>query len=164
MQKINILMKEITLTSRIMECTADELCPQEKALVEAANKATFRSYSPYSKFSVGAALLLADGTVIPGCNQENAAFGVTICAERSALFAAGAQYPDIPPVAIAISARNEQGCFPDSPISPCGPCRQAMIETETRYNRQLVILLVGREKIYRMEGIKTLMPLSFTDF
>jgi len=157
-------MKEITLTSRIMECTADELCPQEKALVEAANKATFRSYSPYSKFSVGAALLLADGTVIPGCNQENAAFGVTICAERSALFAAGAQYPDIPPVAIAISARNEQGYFPDSPISPCGPCRQAMIETETRYNRQLVILLVGKEKIYRMEGIKTLMPLSFTDF
>lgn len=157
-------MKEITLNSHIMECTADELCPQEKALVEAAKRATFRSYSPYSRFSVGAALLLADGTIVTGCNQENAAFSVTICAERSAIFAAGAQHPDTPPVAIAISARNEQGCFLESPVSPCGSCRQAMIETETRYHRPLVILLVGKEKIYRMEGIKTIMPLSFTDF
>lgn len=157
-------MKEITLTTHITEYTLDELCPQEQALVEAANKATFHSYSPYSHFSVGAALLLDDGTVITGCNQENAAFSVTVCAERSALFAAGAQHPDIPPVAIAISARNSLGCFLDSPISPCGVCRQALIETETRYNRQLTILLIGKEKIYRMVGIRTLMPLSFSDF
>lgn len=157
-------MKEITLTSHIMECTADELTAQEQALVDAANKATYRSYSPYSKFSVGAALLLADGTVITGCNQENAAFSVTVCAERSALFAAGAQHPGTAPVAIAISARNSSGNFPDAPISPCGVCRQAMIETETRYNRELTILLIGKKSIYKIKGIRSLMPLSFSDF
>jgi len=157
-------MKEITLTSHITECTKEELCPEERILVDVANSATYRSYSPYSRFSVGAALLLYDGTVIKGCNQENAAFGVTMCAERSALFAAGAQYPDTAPVAIAISARNGQGEFPDEPVSPCGPCRQAMVETETRYHHPLTILLIGKSKIYRIDGIKHLMPLSFTEF
>lgn len=157
-------MKEITLTSHITECTASELSVQEQQLVETANQATFRSYSPYSKFSVGAALLLENGEIIKGCNQENAAFSVTVCAERSAIFAAAAEYPDVKPVAIAISARNEKGMFLDSPISPCGVCRQALIETETRYGKPLTILLIGKDKIYRMEGIKTLMPLSFTDF
>lgn len=157
-------MKEITLTSHITECTKEELRPEEQQLVDVANNATFRSYSPYSKFSVGAALLLENGTVIQGCNQENAAFGVTMCAERSALFAAGAQHPDITPVAIAVSARNELGQYTDTPVSPCGPCRQAMIETETRYKHPLTILLIGKDKIYRIEGIKQIMPLSFTEF
>lgn len=157
-------MKKLTITSHITEYKLSELSSEEQKLVEVANNATHRSYSPYSHFSVGAALLLADGTIIEGCNQENAAFGVTMCAERSALFAAGAQYPDINPVTIAISARNESGQFLDNPISPCGSCRQAMIETETRYHHPLTILLVGKNKIYRIEGIKQIMPLSFTEF
>ena len=157
-------MKEIKLTSNIAEFTLEELCQEEQQLVSIANKSTFRSYAPYSKFCVGAALLLDDGTIIEGCNQENAAFGVTMCAERSALFAAGAQHPYKTPVKIAISARNEHGAYLDNPISPCGICRQAMIETETRYHNPLTILLIGRDKIYRIEGIKQLMPLSFTDF
>ena len=105
---------------------------------------------------------LDNGVTIPGCNQENAAFGVTMCAERSALFAAGAQYPDAKVVAIAIAARNGEGLL-DEPISPCGTCRQAMVETEKRSGRRLRILLYGRKCVYVIDGISTLLPLTFCD-
>ena len=80
-------------------------------------------------------MLLEDGTEVIGCNQENAAYPVTICAERSALFSAGAQYPELAVTTIAIAARNENGELLAEPITPCGSCRQALIETETRYGR-----------------------------
>ena len=108
--------------------------------------------------------MLADGTVIPGCNQENAAFPAGLCAERSAIFAAGAQHPDVPPVALAIAARNPAGQLTEQPVSPCGTCRQVIIETETRYRRPLRILLYGQSRVFVMEGISHLMPLSFTEF
>lgn len=135
----------------------------EQLLVDKAIEATDRAYAAYSHFKVGAALLLANGEVILGCNQENAAYPVTICAERSALFSAGAQYPDQPVVAIAIAARDESGQLLNEPITPCGSCRQAMIETERRYNRKVKIMLYGTERIYIIDGIGQLMPLSFTD-
>ena len=97
----------------------DELDENDRSLVDMAVEATERSYAPYSMFNVGAAVRLDNGVTIPGCNQENAAFGVTICAERSALFAAGAQYPHAKVEAIAIAARNADGLL-DEPISPCG--------------------------------------------
>ncbi|MDY3876067.1 MAG: cytidine deaminase, partial [Prevotella sp.] len=125
----------------------EELDENDRLLVETAIKATERSYAPYSRFNVGAAVRLDNGVTIPGCNQENAAFGVTICAERSALFAAGAQYPDAKVMAIAIAARNEEGLL-GKPISPCGTCRQAMVETEKRSGRRLRILLYGLECVY----------------
>ena len=140
----------------------EELDENDRLLVETAIKATERSYAPYSRFNVGAAVRLDNGVTIPGCNQENAAFGVTMCAERSALFAAGAQYPDAKVMAIAIAARNEEGLL-GKPISPCGTCRQAMVETEKRSGRRLRILLYGLECVYVIDGISTLLPLTFCD-
>ena len=142
----------------------DELSDAERSLIDVAIDSTSRSYAPYSHFHVGAALLLADNTLIRGCNQENAAFPSGLCAERSALFAAGAQFPDVPPVMLAIAARDTQGELTDEPVSPCGPCRQVLIETETRYGRKLRILLYGKKKVFVMDGISNLMPLSFTEF
>lgn len=155
-------MKTKTITSVIKVCSYEELSLDDQRLVDLAKKGTHRSYSPYSRFSVGAAVALENGEILIGCNQENAAFGVTICAERSALFAAGAQYPDVPVKAIAIAARNADG-FLKSPVTPCGSCRQAMIETETRYRHKLHILLYGLDCIYVIDGISTLMPLSFDE-
>lgn len=142
----------------------DELSPDEQAVVKMAIESTAHSYSPYSHFSVGAALLLADGSLIPGCNQENAAFPAGLCAERSAIFAAGAQHPDKEPVMLAIAARDTSGNLTEEPVSPCGTCRQVLIETETRYGRPLRILLYGQRAVYVMDGIRNLMPLSFTEF
>ena len=157
-------MKDLKLKVQIKECQMDELSDAERSLIDVAIDSTSRSYAPYSHFHVGAALLLADNTLIRGCNQENAAFPSGLCAERSALFAAGAQFPDVPPVMLAIAARDTQGELTDEPVSPCGPCRQVLIETETRYGRKLRILLYGKKKVFVMDGISNLMPLSFTEF
>ena len=157
-------MKNLELKSAIMECQLEELSEQDRRLVELAIEATNRSYAPYSKFRVGAALVLNNGVEMLGCNQENAAYPAGLCAERSALFAAGAQYPDVPVRALAIAARTPGGELQEEPVSPCGICRQVLIETETRYHQSVRILLYGRRCVYVIEGIKELMPLSFTEF
>jgi cytidine deaminase len=141
-----------------------ELSEEDRELVETAKQAANSSYAPYSKFRVGAAARLQNGVVVVGANQENAAFPAGLCAERSAIFAAGAQHPDQQIVAIAIAARGTDGELTEEPVSPCGTCRQVMIETETRFNQAMRILLYGRKKVYVVEGIRTLMPLSFTEF
>lgn len=155
-------MEVKTITSTINVCTKDELDETERRLVDKAIEATNRSYSKYSHFSVGAAVLLNNGEIVIGCNQENAAFGVTICAERTALFSAGAQWPDVGVKAIAIAASNGDGLLAE-PVTPCGSCRQAMIETEQRFGQRLRIILYGTSRIYTMDGIRNLMPLSFTE-
>lgn len=155
-------METKQIVSVVNVCQKDELLPDEHRLVEMAIEATSRSYSKYSHFSVGAAVLLSNGEIVIGCNQENAAFGVTICAERTALFAAGAMYPHVAVKAIAIAARNDAGLL-STPVTPCGSCRQAMIETEQRFSQPLRIVLYGTERIYVIDGIKNLMPLSFTE-
>jgi cytidine deaminase len=157
-------MKELEIRPKIWEVQMDELTAEERSLVELAQEGTNRSYSPYSHFHVGAALKLQNGVTFIGCNQENAAFPSGICAERSALFAAGAQYPDQPVVMLAIAARNEEGVFTEHPVSPCGPCRQVLIETETRFHHPVRILLYGQRCVYVVDSIKQLMPLSFTEF
>ena len=157
-------MKELEIRPKIWEAQMDELTADERSLIELAIEGTNRSYSPYSHFHVGAALKLQNGVTIIGCNQENAAFPSGICAERSALFAAGAQYPDQPVVMLAIAARNEEGVFTEHPVSPCGPCRQVLIETETRFHHPVRILLYGQRCVYVVDSIKQLMPLSFTEF
>lgn len=157
-------MKLLEIKSSIYQCQMDELPAADQQLLQSAIAATSRSYAPYSHFHVGAALLLADGTVLMGCNQENAAFPSGLCAERSAIFAAGAQFPDVPPVALAVAARNTTGALTSEPVSPCGTCRQVIIETETRYKRPLRILLYGQDRVFVMDGISNLMPLSFTEF
>ncbi len=157
-------MEKLEIKAAIVEAQMEELTEAERSLVNLALEGTYRSYSPYSHFSVGAALLLENGKTFIGCNQENAAFPAGICAERSAIFAAGAQYPDQAVVMLAIAARNEKGEFLEEPVSPCGTCRQVIIETETRFKRPVRILLYGKRCIYIIDGIRHLMPLSFTEF
>ena len=157
-------MKEIEVNPCIWEAQMDELTPEERSLIEQAIEGTNRSYSPYSLFHVGAALKLQNGVTFIGCNQENAAFPAGICAERSAIFAAGAQYPDQPVVMLAIAARSREGEFTKEPVSPCGTCRQVLIETETRFQHPIRILLYGQRCVYVLDSIKQLMPLSFTEF
>lgn len=157
-------MEELTLKSTIQMTTMEELSETEQALINNAIEATYHSYSPYSHFHVGAAVLLENGKNIIGCNQENISYPAGICAERTAIFAAGAQYPDTPIDMLAIAARSADGMLQEEPINPCGICRQVMIETETRFQKPIRILLYGTKYIYIINGIKTLMPLSFTKF
>lgn len=157
-------MRELELKSVIKVCNMDELSAEEKHLVELAIEATNRSYAPYSKFHVGAAVRLDNGVEIIGCNQENAAYPSGLCAERTALFAAGAQYPDVPVRMLAIAARGTHGELEDEPVPPCGSCRQVMVESETRANAPMRILLYGRKYVYVIDGIRKLMPLTFSEF
>lgn len=157
-------MKDLKLELQIKECQLDELSDADRSLVCQAIEATDSSYAKYSQFRVGACLMLSNGVTIKGCNQENAAFPAGICAERSAIFAAGAQYPDQAVTTLAIAARDTQGELTQEPVSPCGTCRQVMIETETRFRQPIRILLYGQRRVYVVEGIRHLMPLSFTEF
>ena len=131
----------------------------ESRLMEAAIKATGQSYAPYSKFHVGAAALLEDGTIITGSNQENAAYPSGLCAERVALFHAGHQYPDMPVVALAIAAATN-GRQVES-ISPCGACRQVLLEAEQRYGKPMKVLLCGTKEVVVAESAESLLPLCF---
>ena len=154
-------MKDLTITSIIIKVyTFDELNKAEQDLMTSAMEATTRSYAPYSKFSVGAAALLANGIVVTGTNQENAAYPSGLCAERTTLFYANSQYPDQPVLTLAIAARTEKD-FIDLPIPPCGACRQVILETEKRYKQPIRILLYGKKEIYEVKSIGDLLPLSF---
>ncbi|MBD9110353.1 cytidine deaminase [Bacteroides nordii] len=153
-------MKDLTITSIIKVYTFDELNKTDQDLMTSAMEATTRSYAPYSKFSVGAAALLANGIVVTGTNQENAAYPSGLCAERTTLFYANSQYPDQPVLTLAIAARTEKD-FIDLPIPPCGACRQVILETEKRYKQPIRILLYGKKEIYEVKSIGDLLPLSF---
>lgn len=155
-------MKQLTTAINYLLVQLDELTPTEKALVQKAIDATYNSYARYSNFHVGAACLLENGEVVIGANQENAAFPSGLCAERTAIFAAQANHPDQPITTLAIAARNVNGLL-KSPISPCGACRQVVLEIEDRYQRPVRILLYGTDGIYVFESIKDLLPFSFVD-
>ena len=137
-----------------------EMDPQDQALVAAALDAQKGSYSPYSQFQVGAALLLADGTVVKGANQENAAYPSGLCAERTAMFWAGANYPDVPMDTLAI-AGSDHGVLCDSPASPCGACRQVMAEYQKKFGRPMKIILVGARRILKFACVDDLLPFIF---
>lgn len=153
-------MKEIKIESIIRTCSYDELNEEERNLIDKAKEATARSYAPYSGFSVAAAALLADGTIITGTNQENAAYPSGLCAERTTLFYANSQYPDQAVLKLAVAAKTK-GNFISRPIPPCGSCRQVILETETRYGQAVELLLYGEKEVYCIKGIQTLLPLSF---
>lgn len=155
-------MKQIDINISIESYQLDELSPQDQELVQAAIKATHNAYANYSRFYVGAALRLENGQMVIGANQENAAFPSGLCAERTAVFAAQANYPDSPIETLAIVARNEKGVLPN-PITPCGACRQVILEIEDRYKKPIKILLYGTQKIYCVRSVKDLLPLSFVD-
>lgn len=153
-------MKELQIQLNVSVLTLDELSAADRELVERAKEMTRTSYSPYSHFSVGAALRLADNRIFCGSNQENAAFPIGLCAERTAFFYAQATAPDTAPVAIAIAAFTG-GSFLKQPISPCGACRQALLEAETRYKQPIRVILYGEETIYVVDSMRSLLPLTF---
>lgn len=154
-------MKEMILQTRINVCSYDELSGADKAVVDAARAATANSYAVYSNFSVGAAVRLGNGTVVSGSNQENAAYPSGLCAERTTLFWANSQYPNEPIEVLAIAARSAQGEL-EFPITPCGACRQVMLETEKRFGNKMKIILYGTRQCYVIDdGVRALMPLSF---
>ncbi len=153
-------MEELTLKSTITVAQYEELNKEDKELIDAAKKMTGNSYAPYSKFKVGAALRLANGKIVTGSNQENAAYPSGLCAERTTLFFANSQYPDQAVTDLAIAAQSDDE-FTDSPCPPCGACRQVIKETEDRYNQSIRILLYGEKAIYIIKGIKDLLPLQF---
>lgn len=155
-------MEKIIIKSELSLLKFEELDDMSKALVKNAIEATDKSYSPYSHFKVGAALRLEDGTIVIGANQENAAFPVTMCAERAAIFNAQSNHPELAITAIAIAAKNIEGLV-KTLVSPCGSCRQVILEMEQRYQRNIKILLCGTDGIYVIDSIKDLLPLSFVD-
>ena len=153
-------MRDLTITAIIKVYQYDELNESDRALVTTAKEATARSYVPYSHFSVGAAALLGDGTVVSGTNQENAAYPSGLCAERVTLFFANANYPDIPVKMLALAAQTG-GSYTDGQVAPCGACRQVILETENRFNQPIRILMYGKDDIYIVDSIKALLPLHF---
>ncbi|MGM9711229.1 MAG: cytidine deaminase [Prevotella sp.] len=155
-------MKEIKLQTTIRLAQSEELSEEDRLLVQRAIEATASSYSPYSHFAVGAALRLTDGTIVIGSNQENAAFPSGLCAERTAIFAAGATHPDQAVTTLAIAARNEAGLTAE-PASPCGACRQVILEVEQRYKCPVRILLYGTNGVYIINSVRELLPLCFVD-
>lgn len=155
-------MKHIEVITEIQVLQYEELTPAQRELVEVAKEQTKASYCPHSHFAVGAAARLGNGLIVRGANQENAAYPSGLCAERTALFAAGAQYPDEPVLELAIACFY-QGKFLSKPGSPCGACRQVMVETEHRYGRPMEVILYGEEECYVLKKASDLMPLVFTE-
>lgn len=135
-----------------------ELSEQDRRLEERALEVAQKAYAPYSRFRVGAAVLLANGEIVTGSNQENAAYPSGTCAERTALFWASAQWPDVAVERLAIVAINSAGRVPF--ISPCGSCRQVIMETATRFH-PFPILLMGEEKTILLKDCRYLLPFGF---
>lgn len=165
-------MKKELLRTEIEVLSYDELSEEDRKLVDTAKEMTRTSYVPYSRFHVGAAILMENGEIVRGSNQENAAYPSGTCAERTACYQAGALYPGVAMRKIAIAAwtrlhggekRDYEMNFQGKPISPCGACRQALLEYENMYS-PMEVILYGRECIYRLPSVASLLPLCFTEF
>lgn len=156
-------MTQKTVTFTYSEMPIGELDSVAAEVAAAARQAVNGSYSPYSHFKVGAAVRTADGAITPGANQENAAYPSGICAERNALWSAAANHPGQPITHIAIAAADEDG--PTAwPITPCGACRQAIMEYEHLYRRPITLILLSADKALVISSMKDLLPLTFTEF
>lgn len=138
----------------------NELSAIEQELVLKAKSIARLAYAPYSKFYVGAALLLENGAIVTGNNQENAAYPSGLCAERTAIFYANAQFPNqaIKTLAVAVFTNN---AYAEMPVTPCGSCRQVMLESENRQQQPLRVIMTGEKMIYVANSVKDLLPLSF---
>jgi len=154
-------MRNLIFRAKIRLCNDKELNQTEKNLIYVTKDATLRAYAPYSGLKVGSAVLLTNGEVVTGNNQENVAYPSGLCAERTALFYANARFPDIAVDTIAVAAYFKDD-FTDEPITPCGGCRQVILEAQIRYNHPIRLLLYGKKKIYRVDTITDLLPLCFT--
>ncbi len=140
----------------------EELKEPDAGLLNEARKVTQYAYAPYSHFRVGAIARLNNGEIIRGSNQENASFPIGLCAERVMLASAASLYPEVPIKTIAVSYHNEKGNS-NHPISPCGICRQSLLEYETKLKQPIRIILSGLQgKVYIIEHADMLLPLSFS--
>jgi cytidine deaminase len=155
-------MKEINITMKLLVFeTLEELPIQDQNLMHQAVIARKKAYAPYSQFRVGAALLLDNGQVILGSNQENAAYPSGLCAERVAVFYAGANYPDAKILKIAITATSDVKVN-TMPIPPCGSCRQSIAEYEFKQDMPIEMFFMGEKgEIYKSNSLKNLLPFSF---
>ncbi|GHV59630.1 cytidine deaminase [Bacteroidia bacterium] len=156
-------MEELKISTKIQVYDYNELNPAEKKLIDAAKEAVQRAYVPYSHFQVGAAVLLDNNEVITGNNQENVAFPSGLCAERTALFYANSHFPDAAVDTIAVAA-YANGDFTEDPVTPCGACRQVILEAQNRYRHPVRIMLYGKKAVYVIERITDLLPLAFGSF
>ena len=155
-------MKEInTGTSAFIFQDIDELSTVDKNLMEAAIQAAKNAYAPYSEFSVGAALLMEDNSIITGNNQENAAYPSGMCAERVAIWKAGSSYPNKKVKKIAISAFSSNKKL-NKPVGPCGACRQTLLEYEINQKEVMEIFFMGEiGNVVKTNSIASLLPFSF---
>jgi cytidine deaminase len=152
---INIQYKEYS--------SASELPAEYKLLMEKAGDATKSSYAPYSKFNVGAAVLMGNGEIVTGSNQENAASPSGLCAERVALFAAHHNYPSSPVKAIAIIG-SQNGILTSTLTYPCAACLQVLLESQKRAGAPIAVIVGSAGKIQVMESVDALLPFSFSSF
>lgn len=155
-------MKNINLEIAFIEYDSPgDLSISDRKLLEHAINAINSAYAPYSKYKVGAAVELENGKIVTGSNQENVAFPSGLCAERVAVFAAASQYPDITIKTIAITSKAEE--FPvNTPVTPCGGCRQVIAEYENNQKKKIRMILRGESgKVYLIEGMNNLLPLMF---
>ena len=155
-------MKKLKITTAYIRYNnLDELDDSERHLMDSAIKARKKAYAPYSHFNVGAAVLLNNGKVVTGSNQENAAYPSGMCAERVAVFSAGATYPNASILKIAISARSTLKQVHE-PVAPCGACRQTIAEYEFKQETPIEMLFMGETgDIIKVESLKSLLPLGF---
>lgn len=155
-------MKEISITSSFSEYDSlDELPKDIQSLMDQAIEIRKKAYAPYSQFRVGAALLLDNGKIVLGSNQENAAYPSGLCAERVAIFYAGSMYPEAKILKIAITAASDTNQT-KAPIPPCGSCRQSIAEYEIKQETPIEIYFMGEiGSIYQSASLKNLLPFMF---
>jgi cytidine deaminase len=154
-------MKQRAYTVRLYEYDhLNELSEEQVLLVDKAIDAARDAYAPYSGYQVGAAVRLANGEIVIGSNQENAAYPSGLCAERVAVFYAGSRYPDVPVKSIAIAAIRK-GTIQEGPVAPCGACRQVLYEKESQGKAPMEVILYGSKKIHVINQVTDLLPLPF---
>jgi cytidine deaminase len=157
------MTQKITLQGEIELLEPSNVSKSELSLLKAAQKVSENSYSPYSNFQVGAAVLLKNGEILQSSNQENVSYPVGVCAERLVLGYAGANFPDQFPTAIAIVAKRK-GDQNWATVSPCGMCLQGINEVEQRFGKPMTILILRPDQsVYRIQGVKNLLPLKIDD-
>lgn len=159
LQIVKMEEKKIEITYREYS-SVDELSAEDRNLIDEAIAAMSGSYAPYSHFNVGAAVRLSNGVVVRGANQENAAFPSGLCAERTAMFAAGASYPDKDMISIAI-AGGVLGRLGEKPATPCGACRQVMAQYQAKSGRPMSVLMVSTSRIWKFDRVDDILPLIF---
>ncbi|NLZ19231.1 MAG: cytidine deaminase [Bacteroidales bacterium] len=140
--------------------SVEELNPEDRELAAEALKAMSGAYAPYSHFHVGAAVRMSNGQIVRGANQENAAFPSGLCAERTAMFAASARYPDKDMLGIAL-AGGVMGRLSSRPATPCGACRQVMAQYQAKSGKPMSVIMISADKIWKFDKVDDILPLIF---